>query len=714
MPQNTPNLNLELFDEVLDKLELFKTFRTAVAGTNDSNFQIIDTAIQDNINAITAIKGAGYTNETLVDNKNAIDTLENKGIYTAVASGINSLTATVSELSSIDNNVVLKLIPSAKNTSTVTLDTNSDGVLPVVKVRNVSGSTIYTPLDEGDLQPNQPIFVTKSSDGIRYLMINFGELYARNVFYDNGDDTFTDIQTKTTDINNKILNSFARDANDYAGNQKLGDDGQDVNLWTSGTGTLSQDTVNVKIGSGSIKLLEDDNLSSTLGATKNNISLDFTKLDNGEISSDDDFIVIDLYVSDVTKVSATGVIIAFGQDAVYSAANRKRIAIPASQLVTGWNYIKFKKSDATTDGSGAWSGIQSLSFNWITAVSAQNSYISLQLVQLVKKHPTLDQPHYLQRNGVSEFNVNSGEWYVGKEFGVDVIKELGEASFTRLALTGVKKYKDFIANFITSTLTGTASAWHSVEIDTNNYISVQLDDNLLKIREVIGGVTTDHSFVQDLEYQGNDIVEIKIEKDGSKISVEGRIGSTIVKGSIITSLDGEFSLSLGTGQTTYIYIPSITEIPYSARSGIAEVAKSLVEQPRARVYNNANQSIPNTLATELLFTTSRFDNRNHFNLNEPGKLTIRESGLYSIVGSVRFASNATSYRQLRIVKNSTIIANDVRNAVQTTYTSLNVSTIDYFEVGDTISLHAVQLSGAALNVESVGNYSPELTIVKIS
>jgi len=197
MPQQSANINLTLFDGIADKPEDFLTYRVAIAGTElTSNMNIIDDEIGSAKNDITGIKGIGWTDETILGNALGIEGLKQKDSYTVVGAGTNAITGVISDISTIPNNAIIKLIPSAKNTTTVTISINGESSLPLSKVRNISGTTVYSSLELGDLQPNMPIFITKSPTGNRYIIVGFGEDYARNVFYDNGDSTFTSVQDK--------------------------------------------------------------------------------------------------------------------------------------------------------------------------------------------------------------------------------------------------------------------------------------------------------------------------------------------------------------------------------------------------------------------------------------------------------------------------------------------------------------------------------------
>ncbi len=136
----------------------------------------------------------------------------------------------------------------------------------------------------------------------------------------------------------------------------------------------------------------------------------------------------------------------------------------------------------------------------------------------------------------------------------------------------------------------------------------------------------------------------------------------------------------------------------------------------ARVFNNANISIPNNAATFLTFNSERFDNDNiHDIAVNTDRLTVRTAGIYVISGSVRWAANATGFRLLRIhlqaINQS--LASSVHLNAGAVITDQTISTIYELVVGDFVQLRVQQNSGGALNIEVASQYSPEFSMVKV-
>jgi hypothetical protein len=220
------------------------------------------------LNSLDSAKGVGYTNQTIKGNYD--DNLINKQriVYTANASGTNTLTANVAELTSVQNNLPIILIPSTKNTGAVTLNVNSFGALPVNKVRNITGSTVYTSLEDGDLQPNMPILIVKDSTGTRYLASYFGEDFARNSFYDYGNGVYGTVQSLLSGVVNATYTTVSLDETTQIASTTSSFSG--IADLTIGGASLVQSVVNGDFSAGTTGWTGVD---STLSATSKVLSV---------------------------------------------------------------------------------------------------------------------------------------------------------------------------------------------------------------------------------------------------------------------------------------------------------------------------------------------------------------------------------------------------------------------------------------------------------
>lgn len=134
-----------------------------------------------------------------------------------------------------------------------------------------------------------------------------------------------------------------------------------------------------------------------------------------------------------------------------------------------------------------------------------------------------------------------------------------------------------------------------------------------------------------------------------------------------------------------------------------------------RVYNSANISISDSTATALTFDTENYDyDAMHSTSSNTDRITANTAGVYSITGCVRFASNATGYRQVTIQLNgATNLALQIIDAVATQITYLEVTTHYRLAATDYVRLVVFQTSGGSLNVAADGVASPSFMAWRI-
>lgn len=136
----------------------------------------------------------------------------------------------------------------------------------------------------------------------------------------------------------------------------------------------------------------------------------------------------------------------------------------------------------------------------------------------------------------------------------------------------------------------------------------------------------------------------------------------------------------------------------------------------ARVFHNADQSIPNNTLTVAAFNSERFDTDGyHSTVTNNSRLTIPPGlgGKYAISANAGFASNSSGQRRLRIlIDNGAAVADIINQAPASGSWVGSVSTITQLAVGQFVELQVLQniSGGASLNLISSGDFSPELAI----
>lgn len=134
----------------------------------------------------------------------------------------------------------------------------------------------------------------------------------------------------------------------------------------------------------------------------------------------------------------------------------------------------------------------------------------------------------------------------------------------------------------------------------------------------------------------------------------------------------------------------------------------------ARVYNSANISISTGTSTALTFNSERYDTDSYHDTgSNTSRLTAPATGYYRITGIVRWASNATSYRQIGIQLNGGAFIAFVIGPPASTV-CVQIVTCDYqLSAADYVELAVRQDTGGALNVDASANYSPEFMISRL-
>lgn len=137
---------------------------------------------------------------------------------------------------------------------------------------------------------------------------------------------------------------------------------------------------------------------------------------------------------------------------------------------------------------------------------------------------------------------------------------------------------------------------------------------------------------------------------------------------------------------------------------------------RARVYNDADISVPNAALTALTFNTVRYDCLDDTDrLYLPAltsRLTARWQGNYSIGANIAWAAGATGIRTLGIRLNGTLRIAQVVNPSPAAggTTELNISTDYEMNPTDYVEVVVFQSSGGALLIETHSAWSPEFWI----
>lgn len=157
-------------------------------------------------------------------------------------------------------------------------------------------------------------------------------------------------------------------------------DFQSDETWVSVAGTQSTDTTNVRLGTQSIRITEDDDTAGALFSTRSSLAINLTTFESGDASTTADYIVLYAYVSDASKVASISFV--FDGDSTVGGGNYATYEI-TSGFTSGWNAFKVKKSSFTINAPFDWSTVGAIEVRWTSGDSASGAYVSFQTIYLV-------------------------------------------------------------------------------------------------------------------------------------------------------------------------------------------------------------------------------------------------------------------------------------------------------------------------------------------
>jgi len=149
----------------------------------------------------------------------------------------------------------------------------------------------------------------------------------------------------------------------------------------------------------------------------------------------------------------------------------------------------------------------------------------------------------------------------------------------------------------------------------------------------------------------------------------------------------------------------------------------------ARVYGSA-QDVDNAAYDAITFDTERWDTGSTgvggsypdgiWKVANPDRLTAVYRGWHTISGHIEFAYHAVGRRGIQILHTipggaSLVIARSEWDAIKSDQVvqPMSITTQYWMNAGEFVRLQAFQDSGAALQVNESGNYSPEFVMVRI-
>jgi hypothetical protein len=176
-----------------------------------------------------------------------------------------------------------------------------------------------------------------------------------------------------------------------------------------------------------------------------------------------------------------------------------------------------------------------------------------------------------------------------------------------------------------------------------------------------------------------------------------KITTTIRDGSTITGGNGT-PLGVPTDGITATQIAAGAVGTSELAAGAVTVAK-LATQIGCRVTNSANQSIPDTTVTTILFDTETYDTDTmHSTVTNTGRITFTTAGYYLLIGRVAFDVNNVGHRTLYIrINGSNNVASANATVFNTVASIVEITHVYRATAADYAELRVDQTSGGALD-----------------
>jgi hypothetical protein len=341
----------------------------------------------------------------------------------------------------------------------------------------------------------------------------------------------------------------------YLRNMKMIEDFYANYTATNASTTLTYDTSIFCLNDRSTRVTENDNTISDVSCYRVD-STDLETFGDGSESTLDDFIVIAVYISDKTKFNYISCIL--GENSTNFYYHIVDIDGNAN-VANGWNVFKFKKSDFLLSGS-AWSGgWGTCPYHRIDARSvanAQNEYCCFQWMGMVRVDPDdADDCNIFQKYDGNNFNnvfINSDDkfyithidfTYGGLESPAIVNLLPYNLNVNELLLK--ENVKNFFGKFYWVNKKANYLPMITLFYDSNNFLSIYLENSVLKLYKKIDGVVTTFEGTSNITLAPKDFALYHIEKtnDVLRIRIKGG-GQTFIETNL-SEVDYLWSIYIG-------------------------------------------------------------------------------------------------------------------------------------------------------------------------
>jgi hypothetical protein len=349
------------------------------------------------------------------------------------------------------------------------------------------------------------------------------------------------------------------------------------NSWAGTTGTYAADLVNFKTTEKAAKITT----STNNGGIKITKTKDCSLYPDGSAVGATDYIrfAVESDTTSIGNMPTAGMLIRLCCDAATTITNCYTTAIAKATFSNGvFVFVDVAISALTSVGSPSLANVKGLSFEVNgNAGGAITATIDVGSICIVRKDPSSSVPNPFQykANNIATrlLAINAGTWFLGYEFGRLVSRDINGAVLLN-QLQGTVAYTDFAINanisaYVVSYTQG--AGWYQ---DANNNIKLYIWNNILTLRLIQAGVTTNFTLACTVAI--NNFINLRIVKSGSTINAIATVNGTVYSLSATTTITGTGYLTLGNQVSATIstnwYNASISTLAHADHSSKSDWA----------------------------------------------------------------------------------------------------------------------------------------------
>lgn len=315
-------------------------------------------------------------------------------------------------------------------------------------------------------------------------------------------------------------------------------------------------------------------------------NIDLSVFRDGGNSDISDFIIFIVYLGGTVPDSIT---LGFSASQADYSTKKMEISLNSGFAADQFNYLKIQKSAFAVTGEVDWNSMSHMKLTYSGGNATTCVYYDN--LQLVRKYTVelndFPNPFQREQNGtwISEFNINSGEWYLNMESEELICRNLDPTAHNA-GLLGTHPFIDFNISMTTQCLTANKLCGPSWYSDSTKYIKTYIDSDVLYLVANDGAIVITRS--TPLSMVNGDNISFGIVKQGTSVTLTvNRNSGTSYVLNLQVDLGINGSLGVVSLADTYQNIKSIgiTKLPFAYKAGSAEALADIPYSEIIRLIN---------------------------------------------------------------------------------------------------------------------------------